>query len=106
MDKIYIKLIPNADKQPGDNRPSFVAPPNLKRPDKNWKIGVEVKGKWYSQAAFDATEEDGTPTGGLNVVLTPSDSKAPQSGSGGQQPAMGGYKKPYQKTGTYGNYRR
>jgi len=107
MDKIYIKLIPNADKQPGDNRPSWVAPINPKSPQgKTWRIGAKVGNTWYNQAAFDDTNEDGSPTGGLNVVLSPSDSKAPQSGSGGQQPAMGGYKKPYQKTGTYGNYRR
>jgi len=106
MDKIYIKLIPNADKQPGDNRPSWVAPINPKSPQgKTWRIGAKVGDTWYNQAAFDDTNEDGSPTGGLNVVLTPSDSKAPQS-SGGGQPAMGGYKKPYQKTGTYGNYRR
>ena len=106
MDKIYIKLIPNADKQPGDNRPSWVAPINPKSPQgKTWRIGAKVGNTWYNQAAFDDTHEDGSPTGGLNVVLTPNDSKAPQSGSGGQ-PAMGGYKKSYQKTGTYGNYRR
>tara|TARA_Y100001970_G_scaffold292965_1_gene436881 strand:- start:2938 stop:3258 length:321 start_codon:yes stop_codon:yes gene_type:complete len=106
MDKIYIKLIPNADKQPGDNRPSFVAPINPKSPQgKTWRIGAKVGDTWYNQAGFDDTNEDGTPTGGLNVVLTPSDSKTPQSGSGGQQ-QFGGYKKPYQKTGTYGNYRR
>ena len=32
-DKIYIKLTHNADKQPGDNRPSFVAPINPKSPE-------------------------------------------------------------------------
>jgi len=31
-DKIYIKLTHNADKQAGDNRPSFVAPINPKSP--------------------------------------------------------------------------
>ena len=67
---------------------------------------TKVGNTWYNQAAFDDNHEDGSPTGGLNVVLTPNDSKAPHSGSGGQQPAMGGYKKTYQKTGTYGNYRR
>jgi hypothetical protein len=30
MDKIYIKLIPNQDKQEGDNKPSWVAPINPK----------------------------------------------------------------------------
>ena len=80
MDKIYVKLIPNADKQPGDNRPSWVAPINPKSPQgKTWRVGAKVGDIWYQQAAFDDTNEDGSPTGGLNVVLTPSDSKAPQS---------------------------
>ena len=56
----------------------------------------------YNQAAFDDTQEDGTPTGGLNVVLTPSDSNTSQSGSGGKPQQFGGYKKPFQRTGTYG----
>ena len=102
-DKIYIKLMPNQDKQPGDNRPSFVAPINPKsRPGKTWRIGAKIGNTWYSQAAFDDTEEDGTPTGGLNVVLTPNDSSTPQSSSGGKPQQFGGYKKPFQRTGTYG----
>ena len=36
---------------------------NLKRPDKNWTIGVEINGKWYSQAGFDELAENGEPTG-------------------------------------------
>jgi hypothetical protein len=62
-DKIYIKLIPN-DKRTAPNQPSYVAPPNLKRPDKNWTIGVEINGSWYNQAAFDEIAENGEPTGG------------------------------------------
>ena len=103
MDKIYIKLMPNQDKQPGDNRPSFVAPINPKSPaGKTWRIGAKIGNTWYNQAAFDDTQEDGTPTGGLNVVLTPSDSNTSQSGSGGKPQQFGGYKKPFQRTGTYG----
>ena len=103
MDKIYIKLMPNQDKQPGDNRPSFVAPINPKSPQgKTWRIGAKIGNTWYNQAAFDDTQEDGTPTGGLNVVLTPSDSNTSQSGSGGKPQQFGGYKKPFQRTGTYG----
>lgn len=103
MDKIYIKLMPNHDKQPGDNRPSFVAPINPKSPaGKTWRIGAKIGNTWYNQAAFDDTQEDGTPTGGLNVVLTPSDSNTSQSGSGGKPQQFGGYKKPFQRTGTYG----
>ena len=102
-DKIYIKLMPNQDKQPGDNRPSFVAPINPKsRPGKTWRIGAKIGNTWYNQAAFDDTQEDGTPTGGLNIVLTPSDSSTPQSSSGGKPQQFGGYKKPFQWTGTYG----
>ena len=102
-DKIYIKLMPNQDKQPGDNRPSFVAPINPKSPPgKTWRIGCKIGNTWFNQAAFDDTEEDGTPTGGLNIVLTPSDSSTPQSSSGGKPQQFGGYKKPFQRTGTYG----
>ena len=102
-DKIYIKIIPNQDKQPGDNRPSFVAPINPKSPPgKTWRIGCKIGNTWFNQAAFDDTEEDGTPTGGLNIVLTPSDSSTPQSSSGGKPQQFGGYKKPFQRTGTYG----
>ena len=103
MDKIYIKLMPNQDKQPGDNRPSFVAPINPKSPPgKTWRIGAKIGNTWYNQAASDDTQEDGTPTGGLNIVLTPSDSSTPQSSSGGKPQQFGGYKKPFQRTGTYG----
>ena len=103
-EKIYIKLFPNQDKQPNDNRPSFVAPINPKSPPgKTWRIGCKIGNNWYNQAAFDDTQEDGTPTGGLNVVLTPSDSNTPQSSSGGKPQQFGGYnKKPFQRTGTYG----
>ena len=106
MDKIYVKLIPNADKQPGDNRPSWVAPINPKSPQgKTWRIGAKVGDTWYNQAAFDDINEDGSPTGGLNVVLTPSDSKAPQSSSRAHcqchATAAGSH-----SSQTYGNYRR
>ena len=95
--------MPNHDKQPGDNRPSFVAPINPKSPPgKTWRIGCKIGNTWYNQAAFDDTQEDGTLTGGLNVVLTPSDSNTPQSSSGGKPQQFGGYKKPFQRTGTYG----
>ena len=61
-EKIYIKLFPNQDKQPNDNRPSFVAPINPKSPPgKTWRIGCKIGNNWYNQAAFDDTQEDGTP---------------------------------------------
>lgn len=105
MDKLYIKLIPNGDKQAGDNRPSFVAPVNPKSPPgKTWRLSANINGTWYNQAAFDDIAEDGTPTGGLNVVLTPQENNQSTGGSGGgKQQDFAGYKKPYAKTGTYGN---
>ena len=72
-DKIYIKLTHNADKQARDNRPSFVAPINPKSPEgKTWRIGVKIGESWYNQAGFDDLDEQGNPTGIINVVLTPS----------------------------------
>jgi len=121
MSNIYIKLIANhpvlkqtildimqMKKEQGDNTPLFVAPKNEERPDKNWTIGVNIPQEangWYSQAAFGAETDDGQATGGVNVSLKPNDASKSSTGGSGQ-PAMGGYKKPYQKTGTYGNYRR
>ena len=75
--KIYIKLMPNNDKQPGDNRPSWVAPINPKSPEgKVWRIGAKIGETWYNQAAFDDTNDKGEPTGMINVVLSPNDSSA------------------------------
>ena len=75
--KIYIKLMPNKDKQPGDNRPSWVAPINPKSPaGKVWRIGAKIGETWYNQAAFDDTNDQGEPTGMINVVLSPNDSSA------------------------------
>ena len=84
--KIYIKLMPNNDKQPGDNRPSWVAPINPKSPEgKVWRIGAKIGETWYNQAAFDDTDDKGEPTGMINVVLSPNDSGAsarPQQNKG------------------------
>jgi len=73
-DKIYIKLTHNADKQAGDNRPSFVAPPNVEAQSKgkNWTIGAKIGDTWYNQCAFEEFDEGGNPTGGITVRLTPS----------------------------------
>ena len=99
--KIYIKLIPNLDKQQGDNRPSYVAPINPKSPaGKTWRISANINGQWYNQAAFDDVAEDGTPTGGINVVLTPQENSG-TSGGGKQQTFA--QKKPYAKPNAYGN---
>ena len=100
-DKIYIKLIPN-DKRTAPNQPSYVAPPNLKRPDKNWTIGVEINGSWYNQAAFDEIAENGEPTGAITVQLTPNEKTPSQSGPTGGGGAKFAYKKPpYAKHSSY-----
>jgi len=101
MDKIYIKLIPN-DERSAPNHPSYVAPINPKSPEgKKWRIGVKIGDDWYNQAAFDETAEDGTPTGGLTVQLTPNDKSKSGSSSGGKPSYVGG--KPFAKQGSYGN---
>ena len=52
-EKIYINLVKNKDwKSPTDKLPVYVGPKNMKHPDKNWTIGVNINGKWYNQAAF------------------------------------------------------
>ena len=85
-DKIYIKLTHNQDKQPGDNRPSFVAPINPKSPEgKTWRIGVKIGENWYNQAGFDDLDEQGNPTGIINVVLTPSNTGSPAAKPRGPQ---------------------
>ena len=102
---IWVNVIPN-DKKTEEKHPDWVAPRNPKSPEgKNWTIGVKVGGSWYSQAAFGATTDDGQATGGVNVSLKPNDASKSSTGGSGQ-PAMGGYKKPFPKTGTYGSYKR
>ena len=68
-DKIYIKLTHNQDKQPGDNRPVFVAPINPKSPPgKTWRLGVKIEDKWYNQAGFLKHMDDegnGSPATGI-----------------------------------------
>jgi len=89
-DKIYIKLTHNADKQAGDNRPVFVAPINPKSPEgKTWRLGVKIGNTWYNQAAFDDLDEQGNPTGIINVVLTPSNSGSTAAKPSGQQQSFG-----------------
>ena len=73
-DKIYINLTKNPDwKSPEDKLPIYVGPKNMKHPDKNWTIGVNIGGKWYNQAAFPSKDQDGNvKEGELTVILTPS----------------------------------
>ena len=88
-DKIYIKLTHNKDKQAGDNRPVFVAPINPKSPPgKTWRLGVKIGDEWYNQAGFDDLDEQGNPTGIINVVLTPSNTGSGSAKPRGQQPSF------------------
>jgi hypothetical protein len=60
--KIYLNLVPNVNKKPGDNQPAFVAPNSPKSPEgKNWKMNVNINNEWYDYAGFDATDIDGNP---------------------------------------------
>jgi hypothetical protein len=88
-DKIYIKLTHNQDKQQGDNRPIFVAPINPKSPEgKTWRLGVKIGDNWYNQAGFEDLDEQGNPTGIINVVLTPSNTGSGSAKPRGQQPSF------------------
>ena len=88
-DKIYIKLTHNTEKQQGDNRPSFVAPINPESPKgKTWRKNVKIGETWYNQAGFDDIDEQGNPTGIINVVLTPSNTGSGSAKPRGQQPSF------------------
>jgi|TARA_R110000744_G_scaffold213288_1_gene332203 hypothetical protein len=100
-DKIYVKLIPNKART-ANNQPSWIAPINPKSPEgKTWRIGAKIGDAWYSQAAFDDVTEDGNLTGGINVVLTPNDSKP--SSSGGGQDNFAPQNKGFGNKTSYGN---
>ena len=89
-DKIYIKLTHNQDKQPGDNRPAFVAPINPKSPEgKTWRLNCKIGETWYNQAGFEDLDEQGNPTGIINVVLTPSNTGPSAAKPSGQQQSFG-----------------
>ena len=81
-EKIYINLVKNKDwKSPKDKLPVYVGPKNMKHPDKNWTIGVNINGKWYNQAAFPAKDQNGNvKEGEMTVILTPSNSGFKTSG--------------------------
>ena len=104
-DKIYINLMPNPKKQPGDNQPAFVAPKNPKYPDKNWTIGTKIGETWYNQAAFESADmETGEPNGGITVILTPNEGSGKAAGNtrpNYQQKSFGGNN--FQKRGNFGN---
>ena len=75
MDNIFINLVRNPDWKGGTNLPVYVGPPNSKHPGKNWRVGVQINGQWYNQAAFPAKDKDGNKIeGGLTIKLEPSKS--------------------------------
>ena len=55
----------------------------------------------FDRAILHLDTDDGEPTGGINVSLKPNDTQKSSSG-GGKPQQFGGYKKPFQRTGTYG----
>jgi len=103
--KIYLNLVPNLNKKPGDNQPVFVAPNSPKAPEgKNWKMNVNINGEWYDYAAFDGVSIDGEPTGGYTVILTKKEAQA--TAGANKQPAFkaGGFqKKAFTSNKSFGN---
>ena len=72
---IFINLVKNPDWKPGSNLPVYVGPPNTKYPDKKWRVGAQINGTWYNQAAFPAKDKEGNKIeGGLLIKLEPSKS--------------------------------
>ena len=72
---IFINLVKNPDWKPGSNLPVYVGPPNTKYPEKNWRLGAQINGTWYNQAAFPAKDKEGKKIeGGLLIKLEPSKS--------------------------------
>ena len=58
-------------KKKGKSR-IFVAPINPESPKgKTWRKNVKIGDTWYQQAGFEDKDEQGNPTGVINVVLTP-----------------------------------
>lgn len=102
--KIYLNLVPNVNKKPGDNQPAFVAPTSPKSPEgKNWKMNVNINNEWYDYAGFDnATDIDGNPTGGITVILTKKEVQATQNKQPGFK-AGGFQKKPFTSNKSFGN---
>lgn len=99
--KIYLNLVPNVNKKPGDNQPVFVAPNSPKAPEgKNWKMNVSINNEWYDYAAFDGTDIEGNATGGYTVILTKKE--ATQTTQPGFK-AGGFQKKPFTGNKSFGN---
>lgn len=104
--KIYLNLIPNVNKKPGDNQPAMVAPNSPKAPEgKNWKMNVNINGEWYDYCAFDGTDIDGNATGGYTVIITKKEATAGATAGANQQGfKQGGFqKKSYASNKSFGN---
>ena len=88
MEKIYINLTKNPDwKSPADKVPVYIGPKNMKHPDKNWTVGVNVNGQWYNQAAFPSKDPDGNlKEGELTIILTPSGASKSTNNSFASEP--------------------
>jgi hypothetical protein len=103
--KIYLNLVPNLNKKPGDNQPVFVAPTSPKSPEgKNWKMNVNINGEWYDYAAFDGVSIEGEPTGGYTVIITKKEAQAAagENKQGGFK-AGGFQKKSFANNKSFGN---
>ena len=101
--KIYLNLVPNTNKKPGDNQPVMVAPISPKAPEgKQWRVNVNINNEWYDYCAFDGTSIDGEPTGGYTVILTKKEATQNKAASGFKQ---GGFqaKKPFANKQSFGN---
>jgi hypothetical protein len=105
-DKIYLNLVPNLNKKPGDNQPVLVAPNSPKAPEgKNWKMNVNIGGSWFDFCGFDGTDIDGNPTGGYTIILTKKDAAQATAGAN-KQPGFkaGGFqKKSFANNKSFGN---
>jgi len=100
--KIYLNLVPNLNKKPGDNQPVMVAPNSPKAPEgKQWKMNVNINGDWYDYCAFDGTDIDGNPTGGYTIILTKKE--ATQNKAQGSFKAGGFQKKSFTSNKSFGN---
>jgi hypothetical protein len=98
--KIYLNLVPNINKKPGDNQPVMVAPISPKAPEgKQWRVNVNINNEWYDYCGFDGTDIEGNPTGGYTVILTKKEATQNKAAT------QGGFqsKKPFANTKSFGN---
>ena len=102
--KIYLNLVPNVNKKPGDKQPVMVAPNSPKAPEgKQWKMNVNINGEWYDYCAFDGTDIEGNETGGYTVILTKKEAAAKASTNQQSFKAGGFQKKAFTSNKSFGN---